>query len=428
MTVCIFTMTVCPHTYSVTFTITLWAFHNHLCTLTVTSYVLTMTHSALTVCINFTMNVSSPQFVCPHDSLCFHRASVWPSQWLVRPSEWLHVLLTMTLCDLYNDIMCPHSDFCALMTTLCAYTRTLCGLTVTLCDLNDAVIPSNELCDYNSVSCTCILYDLNNDFVWDEQWCIDAHNDFMYPHNDYVWLHNECVSLQWLCDSQNYIVFSLKDTVLSLQWLCSPLQWQCVIFTMTVHGFHNEFLRLHDLCALKMRLCALIMNLCNLTMTRCDLYHDIIPSHWNLTVTLTMTVWCHSDCVWPHNDFVCPHNEFTCPYNGYVWLSQWLCNYHNVSIWPWQWLCVIQAMTLGVLTMILCHLHNDYMTSTLTLCDLDNDSVWSKQWLMPSQRGCEIITRFFVTFTMICVSSKMLWALTMTSQWLCAPSQCLRMT
>lgn len=46
VTMCVFIMTVCPHIYSVTFIITL-SISNHLCALTVTLDVLTVTHSAL---------------------------------------------------------------------------------------------------------------------------------------------------------------------------------------------------------------------------------------------------------------------------------------------------------------------------------------------------------------------------------------------
>lgn len=254
MTVCIFTMTVCPHTYSVTFTITLWAFHNHLCTLTVTLYVLSMTHSALTVCINFTMNVSS-QFVCPHESLCFHRASVWPSQWLVRPSEWLHALLTMTLCDLYNDIMCPHNDFCALMTTLCAYTRTLCisqwlcvtlmmplfpqmncviitlchahafcmTLTMTLCEMNsDALMLTMILCILTMTMCnfTMSVCPYNDSVIHKITLCplsktlCYLYNGFVHHYNGNVWYS------QWLCMT---FTMSFCDFMIYV-----PSKWGCV--------------------------------------------------------------------------------------------------------------------------------------------------------------------------------------------------------
>lgn len=284
----------------------------------------------------------------------------------------MFVLLTMTLCEFYNDMTsCTLSDFCALIMMLYAHTRTLCGLIMTLSfPVNDVVIPSNEPCHRNS-SCHAHAFCMTLTVtVWDAQWvivmltmilcaltmtmCAQTGNEYVCPYNDSV-IHKIA-----LC--------SFSKTVLSSQWLCSPLQWQYVIFTMTVCDFHNESLWLHnDLHAFKMRLCTL-------TMTLCDLYH-----YHTLTIKFDCDcdfdndfVWLHSDSVWPHSDIAWPHNEFICPKNGYVWLSQWLCNYH-ISIWPWQWLWASQWLriftrTLGVLTMTVWPLQ--------WLYDLYNNSLW----------------------------------------------------
>ena len=163
----------------------------------------------------------------------------------------------------------------------------------------------------------------------------DAHNDFMCPHNDYVCTDRQwvCVYLQWLCNSQNCIMFFLKDSVIFTMALFTII--------MTICNIHSDYVWPSQWVFVTSQWFTCFQN---------ETVHPHNDSLWSLSYH-TLTIKFDCDCDFD-NDFVWLHNDSVWPHNDIVWLimssyalrmimsdSQWLCNYHYISIWPWQWLC-----------------------------------------------------------------------------------------
>lgn len=319
--------------------------------------------------------------MCSHnDSLCSHKDSMWhykwlcdihtmwPSWWLLCPSEWPCVLFTMTLCDLCNNIMFPQNDLCVLKMTVWAHTRTPCGLIVTWITLMTLLFPHNELCYHNSLYYVqSTLCNFNNDFVW-HAWLIVMltrilytltmttllHNEYMHPYNDPAW------SRKWHCILSPRLCYFYND------YLSSPWQGK---FTMTMRVFTK--------------------NICNLIVT-------YVPSK--------MTY----EPVGPHNECV---------------PSQWLCDLHHVVVYPHNndsdnsgFTVTLCDFTMIVWTLIMSscaftinmsEFHND-LTITISLYDFDNDSVQYSQWLCVLSQWLLVFSQWQCDFTMA-------WHL----QWLC---------
>lgn len=176
-----------------------------------------------------------------------HKDFIWSHNKFMYSSQWLFVMLAMTLCDLHNHIvhskwlLCPHydvecswndsawpyRDLCDLLNDL------LCILTMVCVSFPMSVliiirmifVPSQWLlCHHNDSVCA-----LPKSVWFLKSFCImvtptycHAHKDSLYSCNIYVWPHTH----EYVCTQADSVWSSHVS-----EW---PSQWDCMTFTMTL--------------------------------------------------------------------------------------------------------------------------------------------------------------------------------------------------
>lgn len=216
--------------------------HNDFCALIMTLCAHTRTLCGLIATLSFPVNDAD----IPSNELCHHNSSCHAHVFCMT--------LTVTLCEMHNDLLWCSQWFYVLSQWLCVkQTRNEC-----VCPYNDSVIYKIMLCSFSKT-------------LW------YLHNGFVHHYNDNMQYS------QWLCMTFTMSLCDFTMIYMPSKWGCAPSQWLFVIFIIPY--FHNKIW-----LWLWQWLFDFKMTLCGLTMTLCDL---IMSSH---ALTMIMSDF-HSDCV-----------------------------------------------------------------------------------------------------------------------------------